>query len=297
MKQRAISTQMMTDLLTGKLSPLHQAVLRDDTLCLELRGTSINIYYRGGSMFRVTERANGYDLNFNTGYCTCRQLPEHPGIQEAVEKIPQYKQEMDAYFHKVHGYEREFQQMISRINNRTGDLSRSTDYYIADLEFMDTEDLKARFDMIGVKWLSKGADRKNLSKPSLSLMELKFGDGSLGDAAGIEKHLQDLNAVLSNQNKVTGLAQNMTEVFRQKCRLGLIDGLQEKQYDITITPENPEVLFIFAEHDPDKSELGRILSNIHPEDYAFPIHIAASSAVGYGLFANRFLTISEFLSK
>lgn len=71
--------------------------------------------------------------------------------------IPRYKREMDGWFHRNSKNEREFQQLMARVNNAAG----STDYYIADMEYAEMTELGARFDMVAFKWLSEVI---NLSK-------------------------------------------------------------------------------------------------------------------------------------
>ena len=100
MKTRKISEQMMTDFLSGKLKSLLDAVIMDDTLDLELRGNFVNIYYRGGSLFKITENDGDYLIYFNTKYCLTDTpaLEEYPNIENAVSNIPFYKQAMDWWF-------------------------------------------------------------------------------------------------------------------------------------------------------------------------------------------------------
>ena len=286
MKQRAISQSMMSAFLEGGLSPLLKAVQRDDTLDLELRGDSVNIYYRGGSIFKITEIGGLFSISFDTNYCTGDALPLSgtPSPAEAVEKLPFYKQAMDWWFHEHPKYEREFQQVIARENNNHGKISNDTDYYIADIEFADGS---ARFDMVALKWLSNGAVRKDTSKVSLALIEVKYGDGALKGTAGIEKHLEDFQAFLSDTEKVNDFCRDMSLVFSQKCRLGLVDGLNEKQFDVKISSLDPEAIFIFANHDPESKILPTVLSEIDPGRYPFPILVANASRMGYGLYAEQ----------
>ena len=70
MKQRQISEEMLNAFLSGELSSLLEAVKKDDTLDLELRGDSVNIYYRGGSLFKITGINNVFSVSFDTNYCT-----------------------------------------------------------------------------------------------------------------------------------------------------------------------------------------------------------------------------------
>ena len=58
MKNRQISEEMLNAFLSGELSSLLEAVKKDDTLDLELRGNSVNIYYRGGSIFTSIPNTN-----------------------------------------------------------------------------------------------------------------------------------------------------------------------------------------------------------------------------------------------
>ena len=122
MKQRQISSDMMKAFKEGELFPLLEAVQNDDTLDMELRGSSVNIYYRGGSVFKIVENNRKYILSFDTEYCkdSIIKVAPNPNVKEAVEKLPFYKQAMDLYFHKHPKYEREFQQIIARENNCKG---------------------------------------------------------------------------------------------------------------------------------------------------------------------------------
>ena len=203
---RAISKDFLDDLKTGKLSSLLERVLADNTLDLELRGKCINIYYRGGSLFRITEKGSGtYEICFDSHYCDTEAWRNtgiivicNPTIQQAVKNIPYYKQAMDMWLHKNPKYEREFQQLLVRENNNQGDISKSTDYYIIDIEYANSkENRKSRFDIVALKWESKSSVRRKPEKCSIALMELKYGDGALNNESGIKKHLNDLKSFIS----------------------------------------------------------------------------------------------------
>lgn len=78
--------------------------------------------------------------------------------------------------------------------------------------------------------------------------------------------------------------------------MGLVDGLQEKQYEVSISFENPEVIFLLANHDPDSSVLVKELTDINYNDYKgiFDIYIAEASYIGYGLYAPGMKELSIF---
>lgn len=297
MKKRQIEPKMLDAFLHGELHPLLEAVKKDDTLDLELRRDSVNIYYRGGSLFKITEKKGRYEVFFNKKYCVTDNsvLEEYPDVKVAVDNIPFYKQAMDWWFHKHPKYEREFQQVIARENNNLGNISRGTDYYIVDIEYankVDTADKSARFDMVALKWLSDGATRKDVQKVSLALIEVKFGNGALQGKSGVSDHLKDFQHFLSDQNSLKEFCEDMSVVFAQKCQLGLVDGLQEKQFEVKISHENPEVIFVFANHDPDSKILDNILLCNELKNCPFPVLIANASSMGYCLYADQFTKIN-----
>lgn len=291
-KHRRISDEFRDELKTGKLKKLLDYVLEDDSLCLELRGEAVNIYYRGGSLFKIDDK---YNITFDLGYDKDKKLNPNPDVEEAVKSIPFYKQAMDKWFHEHQKYEREFQQIILRENNNSGKISRATDYYIVDIEYQDTEN-SSRFDMVAFKWPSNGAARKNTNALSLALIEVKYGDNAVGGSAGIKKHLDDLKSFINDKEKLKEFKEDMEHVFKQKCELGLMDGLQEHQFKVSLSDDEPEVIFIFANHDPDSKKINNILSDINISDYPFKILAAQSSFMGYGLYMDNMIEIKDFIN-
>ena len=291
-KHRKISDEFRDELKTGKLKKLLDYVLEDDSLCLELRGEAVNIYYRGGSLFKIDDK---YNIIFDLGYDKDKKLNPNPDVEEAVKSIPFYKQAMDKWFHEHPKYEREFQQIILRENNNSGKISRATDYYIVDIEYQDTEN-SSRFDMVAFKWPSNGAARKNTNALSLALIEVKYGDNAVGGSAGIKKHLDDLKSFINDKEKLKEFKEDMEHVFKQKCNLGLMDGLQEHQFKVSLSDDEPEVIFIFANHDPESKKINNILSDINISDYPFKILAAQSSFIGYGLYMDNMIEIKDFIN-
>jgi hypothetical protein len=125
---RALSEQFMNDLNNpeGILDPLYTRVKKDETLMLAIREKSVNIYYRGGNLLRVTEQTKGkYNAQFDTHYNSSKlELPVLPGSLKSsadtsqwVDAFPLLKQTMDFYFTAHTKAEREFQQLVARENN------------------------------------------------------------------------------------------------------------------------------------------------------------------------------------
>ena len=304
MVQRALGEEMFNDFQKG--GPLHELlayVQHDDTLDLEFRGEyAANIYYRGGSLFRIDRSATGYTLTFDTKYD--EGMAANPSICVAVGLIPLYKHAMDVWFAKNRKYEREFQQVVVRENNRHGAISHATDYYIVDIEYAYNDNVsdkktQARFDMIAVKWLSKSNERQNPSAPTLAIIEMKYGDGALGGSAGLKKHLEDFGTLVKN-GELDDFCADYSNVFNQKCALGLIPGKEGAR--IKITQRDIELIFLIANHDPNKTGLAKIVAEIADVtmEYPYPIRFAYASMMGYCLYADQMKSLEEmqeFLNK
>lgn len=291
---RALGSKMFHDLKNsgGCLNGLLNLVLQNATLELEMRGTcSASIYYRGGSLLRIEWNGMQYVLHFDTNYCSHGQnLSGQPSIAEAIERVPIYKQAMDRWFSEYPKYEREFQQLVERDNNRHGEISHATDYYIVDTEFVYED---ARFDMVAVHWPSIGAVRKNLHAPKLAFIEMKYGDGALSGTSGLMEHLRDFGHFLKTAN-LPAICADYAEVFRQKCELGLIPDMKNLPHDITIQSEDIALIFLLANHDPEKNGLRTIVAGLQQTNYPFPVKFEAASMMGYGLYDEMMYSIQEF---
>ena len=197
---------------------------------------------------------------------------------------------MDRWFAQHPKYEREVQQIVERDNNRHGKISHATDYYIVDTEFVYKD---ARFDMIAVHWPSIGAVRKNLHAPKLAFIELKYGDGALSGTAGLMNHLRDFGHFRQTAH-LPAICDDYAKVFRQKCALGLIPDMKDLPHDITIQSKDIALIFLLANHDPEKNGLGTIVTGLQPTNYPFPVKFAAASMMGFGLYDEMMYSVDEF---
>jgi hypothetical protein len=305
MTTRKLSKTFLEALKSGELSGFLTAVKKDDTLCLEIRDDYVNIYYRGGNMFKIMPSANmsKYDIFFDKNYCDKKvgfiEQINKSDYTKWIDNIPVLKSEMDAWFSKNPKSEREFQQLILRENN-SGARAGGTDYFIVDIEYADSGN-KSRFDMIALKWLSTGAARKG-KKVTPTFIEVKYGDGALTGAAGIREHCKDMASFLGDKNRKCKVYEEITDVFKQKRCLCLI-------HDITSSPEikiddladKPEFIFVFANHKPASTILKRELEAvISSEEYLelkelCDIKVATASFMGYGLYSDYMISIEEFV--
>ncbi len=308
---RALGKQFVRDLATGILAPVTHAVHEDQTLCLELRGAAINVYYRGCSLMKITETSTGYQAGFDWNWWPNDGTRTRPTIDLGPESLgawlrewPHLKWAIDRSIARKAGRdEREVQQWIVRANNygrlaptdgqgctyRPGSIARSTDIYICDVEYTRSGE-PWRFDMIGVHWPSVAHQRRQARGRRLVIVEVKCGDGALGGAAGLAKHIRDIDSALARPDMVAALKQDMVCVFNQKRQLGLMDcGMDLAGF----STDQPLLLLVLVNHDPDSARLQDGLANL-PETPHVDLCLGTACFFGYGLYDQGLHTVGEF---
>ena len=127
-----------------------------------------------------------------------------------------------------------------------------------------------------------------------------YGDGALSGNAGVLKHLQDIDALISNRSKYEALIEMMEMQFNQLDELGLmtfnkVANWTKIKLDFNI---KPEIIFLLANHNPRSSKLSTILNNPEIEEYDhspdFDLKFYVSSFAGYALHADSMVTLSQF---
>lgn len=303
---KTLDQKFMNDLKNadGLLHPILDRVISDHTLLLSIRGNYINIYYRGGNILRVEKSGDRYtsffDPKYNKNAESALDLPLHINHQDDarkwVESFQSLKLMMDFYFSRICKSEREFQQLVARENNDST-ISNESEYFIADIECSDS-DLKAKFDMLAIKWLAN--QRKNGSNCKAALVEMKYGDGALDGKSGVMKHIKDIATLIEDKKCYGELLSTMETKFDQLDRLGLLrfnhctNGTKVK-LDVKAPPE---VIFILANHNPRSTKLKTLLVDsddvIKTQSKSFDLKFFVSSFVGYGLHSKRLLGLDEF---
>jgi hypothetical protein len=300
---RGISQSFVKDLKTGVLSPLLARVKEDDTLMLALRGRYINIYYRGGNLFRITESSaseSTYDIKFDENYW--REWPmrrvEYPSrvgdsSQTAllVSAIPNLKYAMDCFFARHNRPEREFQQLVARENNNSS-ISNETEYFIVDIELAGALP-HAKFDMLAVRWLSHQRSTPAVLVPAI--IEMKYGNNALTGDSGLIAHLKDAYSLRRNEGAWQTLELGIQRHLRQLRDLGLLKYNQSSAVpELLLHPtKTPELIFILANYNPRSRaildilpEFNAILNENEPsgsEKRLFNVRFFRASFAGYGL--------------
>jgi len=304
---RALSQAFMNDLLNpdGLLHPILERVKQDHTLMLSIRKDYINIYYRGGNILRVKEQRNGaYSLFFDNQYnksgvpspATPDTIESRDAARTWVDSFQNLKGIMDFYFSEYSKPEREFQQLVARENNFST-VANQSEYFVSDIEFADSS-IKARFDILAVRWLA--SQRKNTCNCRPALIEMKYGDGALSGNAGVLKHLQDIDRMVSNRDKYEALLETIELQFNQLDDLGLMTFNRVANWTKIKLDANgkPEVIFVLANHNPRSAKLHTILSDPAIEAYDcspnFDLRFYVASFAGYALHADCMITLAQF---
>lgn len=301
---RYISDKFMKDLQSGILLPVLERVKQDDTLMLAIRNNYVNIYYRGGNILKIEENNGSYTAFFDNQYdknysdirvpCLQNTIPNQGVAQEWVNSFPVLKQIMDFFFSKHSRMEREFQQLVARVNN-SSPISKSTEYFISDIEFADSG-IGARFDMLAIRWLASQRGSSGNCKPVF--IEMKYGDDALDGNAGLEKHLNSIMSFLADKDSV-GFMASMAKQFCQLKHLGLLDfNLSEKidMENFELSAEVPEVIFLLANHNPRSKRLRKALRKIEPlaKSDQIDLKFFVASFAGYGLHSSCMHNFDEF---
>lgn len=293
---RKLDAKFLEDLQQGRLVELARKIRRDDTLMLALRGKSINVYYRGGSILRLEQKGAEYVAYFDPNYAMGETVPELPGLISApehcsdwVKALPQLKELMNSFLSTHAKSEREFQQLVAWENNRSP-IANSTEYFITDIEYADVRQ-SARLDMLGMKWLSNS--RKDGSACTPVFIEMKYGIDAYDGDAGIIAHIEDLKAILGDPARLTALTETIADQFNQLALLDLISFNRSKKIEKISVSGRPEVIFLLANHNPRSRKLLNILGSID-EPGNFDLRFFTAAFAGYGMHQKCMMTLDQF---
>jgi len=314
-QSRGLDSQFMNDLsaANGCLNPLLRRVQADTALDLEIRKNSLNVYYRGGSLVKVTamkREPRAYTFTFNKRY----EWGEYKGTlllpdetvssiddtRRWVASISSIKDTMDLWFGEHPKDERALQQMVVWENNDSP-WANSTDWFIIDIEYDNHQG--ARFDLVGLQWESTSSARK-LSKaylPRLAIFEMKAGDGALTGESGIETHLEQLRRFLSDRQQVQEFKTEMLTVFRQKRELHLIRRLRSNKNPVEAFDAGIDVILLVVGHDPASRTLADILQEVHRTKQAeipgAAVRLCSANFMGFGLYKENMFTLPAFVKR
>lgn len=200
-------------LKVGFLSEITKRVIKDRDLNLEIRENYLNIYYKGNSLLRLTEKSpQCYHPYVHPKILNGIQLPDFTdkaSVDHFMRNIPAIKDNI-VLLGKP-SLEIEYEQMIIRANNQ--EPRNNSEYFIVDRQV--TAGKAGRFDLTGLFWERNG--RKRGQTVPLCLFEVKFALNQ--DIQDVDQQLK--RYYLAIREKASELAEETEGIFRQKLELGL----------------------------------------------------------------------------
>lgn len=307
MKKRSISNSFLEQLKTGSLKSITDYVRVDPYLDLELRGDRVMIYYRGGKVLTV------YDNGSLTGLADeYYLLPDTERILPSIEGLHDYlahaKHIVDIYESMQNSKlgEKEIQQRVVYENNLSVNAD-NTDYFIADVEWADNDDLGGRIDIVAFRWNHMEHCKRIVQ---LTLIEVKQGEDAIRtngeNSPGLKKHYNDYLKFKEKPESVNRVAKDMLLVLKQKKELGLVKGLDnlfekkvtekdawgnEMQRQVEVEPKietEPDFLFLLANYHYYSKYL-----QIECKELQDDCKFINASFCGYGLYKDLIKTKKE----
>lgn len=294
MKKRSISSSFLDQLKTGNLKSITDYVRVDPYLDLELRGDSVMIYYRGGKVLTVDEKGllTGLTDEYYLSPDTERILPSIDGLHDYLAHAKHIVDIHESTQNSKLG-EKEIQQRVVYENNLSVNAD-NTDYFIADVEWADNDDLGGRIDIVAFRW-NHMEHRKRIVQ--LTLIEVKQGEDAIRtngeNSPGLKKHYDDYISFKKDQESVNRVAKDMLLVLKQKKELGLVKGLDKlfEKENIEIEPKietEPDFLFLLANYHHYSKKL-QMECQVLQDDCKF----INASFCGYGLYKDLIKTKKE----
>ena len=237
---REISDQYLSELEGGLLSPISERVRRDIDLDLFIRGGYINIYFKGNSLLKLTEkRGGGYAVDIHRKYLQglkLRQISDRDDVDRFLEMIPFLKENI--LHHGKPSLEIEYEQLIIRANNT--EKRNNTDYFFIDRQYTLGDNY--RIDLMGIHWPTP---RRKGNTVFPCLLEIKFALNT--DIRKVDRQLMDYYQLIArNPGKI---ARDLKSSLIQRLELGLFDQ-QQNRLDalktLEISPELEDYRFILA---------------------------------------------------
>lgn len=277
---RQISASLLNMLDKGGVyNEITEIVKLDPYLDMEFRGdTGAIVYYRGGKILTIDEKKGllGLDENY---YCNSGKDIISPNICNIFDYFCNAKHIVDKYEGNITSKlgEKEIQQRVVYENNLSIN-SDNTDYFIADIEWVDKNLLEGRADIVAFYRAYK------TRKLRLTLIEVKQGERAVktkNSNPGLIKHFEDYRKLVSNDEYIRCFSADMLVVLWQKHKLGLVKGLDVLYSDGNQPTIEDDIDFVFllANYHYYSKEL-REEAEFLPDDCKFFV----SSFMGYGLY-------------
>jgi hypothetical protein len=256
---RNLSETFFKALKKGHLKPLLERVQADPDLELFIRDEYINVYFKGASILKLTERSPRFLVQVAPPYVSPvlafakygvpplpPELNNATQVDEFLQLLPLLKQGVLDSSHRGKR-ELEFEQLFTRINNRLGGSGVNSDYYIVDRQYAEIGKRESRPDLLGVRWNTGGRSRGDVVPPVL--IEVKYGlNSDIQDVAGqVRRYLDQL----FNPKTWGGFIDEMQGMLIQRAELGLFGEKDSKMLGtlkIDKRLEKAEILILMVDY-------------------------------------------------
>jgi hypothetical protein len=290
---QTLDAPFLAALQRGALSPLLARVKQDASLDVQLNRGELDLYYRGARLLSVSRRGEAFVLAVQKRYVLehASQLGESVTVRTEAEclawmvRLPLLKDSIDL----VLGWgerEREALQLLVRENN-TLVAGRASDYWVVAREYGTPA---GQFDALALHWPAEGGKRRSEHPLGLALIEARFGEDGLDNAAtGLAAHVRSARSLVP---RLPEMAAHAWEAFRQKHTLGLIhhEGTPGAEHQLG---GRLEVLLLLVDHDPGSPRLLEELRRVETGG-ELDVYLAQASNFGYALHRSRLVPLEDF---
>ena len=285
---RKLNDKIVSAIENGSLSGFLDLVEKSKgELELEIRNNYVNIYYMGGCIYKIVSRKAGCEVIFNKKYFEhneklSKKLRDKKNELLKEKPIDELKEVMRSWFVEHPNLERQCQQKIVSENN----WCEHSDYTILDIEYAKYEkEGRYRFDMIAIN-----------SEGNLSLIELKYGLGSVNGNAGILKHIDDIMKFLNSEYYKKDFYSEMEGIMEQKKKWRIAPSANEKPFS---KKAKAEIILLFINDGKQsdcefKKEIKEILKVELKDKETGRIKVGLLSQDEYMLKAKNIVSLKDF---
>jgi hypothetical protein len=276
---RHITEQFLEQLRTGFLSLLTDSVRTDIDLDLFIRDGYINIYYKGSSLLKLSEKPGDvYTVDIHPKFLNgmvIGDLTDRQSTEGFLAKIPRLKENIIR--HGKPSLEIEYEQLIIRANNCEN--RNNSEYFIIDRQYiLGTRD---RIDLMGIYWPAPGRRSGQTAYPCI--IEIKFALNN--DIRNVHEQLQRYYELVAKSAE--DVAKDLKSSLDQRIALGLYNqdkGRVEALKTLEISKKINEFTFILVLVDYNPYSTLLDLSTIKALPFSDQIMIMHA---GFGMWEER----------
>jgi len=276
---RKISPEFLYELKDGFLSELTKKVQADIDLDLFIRKGYINIYFKGNSILKLTERKRDgtFAVDIHPKYLQemeISDLVDEKSTKEYLNKIPQLKENI-LQFGKQ-SLEIEYEQLIVRANNN--EKRNNSDYFMIDRQYTPGEN--RLIDLVGIYWPNP---RKKEDIVTPCIIEIKFALND--DIKDVDQQLHRYYRLIKKDT--SSFAEDLDSSLKQRLTLGLFSQDEKrlealKTVRISSNFEDYQFVLALVDYNPRSSKLD--LSKIEALSFSDQIQILYS---GFGIWEDN----------